>query len=61
MNEGVDLKALQQRFGQELTRSQSKTIEALESDGKLRKNEDRIWLTREGRLLSDAIGSELMV
>ncbi len=48
MNEGVDLKALQQRFGQELTRSQSKTIEALESDGKLRKNEDRIWLTREG-------------
>ncbi len=61
MNDGVDLKALQQRFGQELNRSQSKTIEALASEGKLRKNGDRMWLTREGRLLSDAIGSALMV
>ena len=61
MSDGVDLNELQNRFGRELTRSQSKTIEALESDGKLRKSGDRIRLTRAGRLLSDAVGSALMV
>lgn len=61
MNDGLDLNVLQQRYGLELSLMQSSTIRELESEGKLLRNGDRIWLTNEGRLLVDAIGSALMV
>ncbi len=61
MNDGVDLNALRQRFDQDLTPVQSETIEKLEIEGKLLRDGNRIWLTDEGRLVVDSIGSALMV
>ncbi len=60
MNDGVDTKELEMRFGCEMTEQQRAAIARLETDGKLKRSGNRIWLTDEGRLVADAIGTEMM-
>ncbi len=61
MNDGVDLDRIGQRFGQTLSVAQQNTLRQLEREEKLVRKNQKVWLTDEGRLVADAIGSALMV
>ena len=60
MNDGVDVEGLEARFGQTLTENQRACFAVLEAEGKLERSGTCIRLTDEGRMIADAIGSELM-
>jgi oxygen-independent coproporphyrinogen-3 oxidase len=60
MNDGVDLEALESRFGRGVTEKQGVILSQLNADGKLIREGNRIRLTDEGRMVADAIGVELM-
>ncbi|MCH6255051.1 radical SAM family heme chaperone HemW [Puniceicoccaceae bacterium K14] len=60
MNEGVNLDTLKNRFGRDLPESVKDSMEQLEGEGKLVKEGGKLRLTGEGRLVADAIGTELL-
>ena len=60
MNDGVNLGLLEARFGRGLTEKQVSILGQLEAEGQLEREHDQIRLTDEGRMIADAIGSELM-
>lgn len=55
--EGMDYRRVESYF----TNSQREILSRLESQGKLKMEEDRIRLTREGKLFADGIAAELFI
>ena len=61
MNAGVNLAWMRQRFGAAAVRCFEPVLDALRAEGLLRRDtDDRVTLTREGRLVADAVGEELL-
>lgn len=61
MNAGVSLPALARRFGAEALAAFEPALRALEHDGHVVRSVDGVvTLTREGRLVADAVGAELL-
>ncbi len=60
MNEGVSVERLRERFGISLSEEQESVLRRLENEGKLVRDGASIRVTNAGRLVVDAIGSELM-
>lgn len=61
MNQGLDLSALAQRFPEAKLEAQvARLLERLEREGLMRRTGAHVRLTRDGRLLCDAIGSEIL-
>lgn len=62
MNEGIDLKELQRRYSQagDIGRLEN-LIDRLVCEGLVDKNMNTLRLTAKGRLLADAIGSEVLL
>jgi oxygen-independent coproporphyrinogen-3 oxidase len=57
--EGSDLRHMAARFGTERAQEMERRAAAYILDGKIRVAEDRLQLTREGRLLADGIAADL--
>ena len=60
MNEGVDLDALQKRYGVCLSGEQQRTLEHLMEDGLCERRGTRIRTTPRGRLVLDEISVRLI-
>jgi coproporphyrinogen III oxidase-like Fe-S oxidoreductase len=60
MNEGIDIMALQRRFGCALSRELRGGIEELVQDGFLVTEEARVRVTDKGRLVLDEIAVKLI-
>ena len=55
LNQGIDLRELSQRYGNDAVESARSTIEELITDGLLKSRGDRVRLTPRGRLLSNEV------
>lgn len=60
MNTGVDLAAMEQEFGSELTEPARETVKRLAADGLLDCDGDRVRLTPRGRLISNDVFQEFL-
>lgn len=60
MNQGVDIGALRQEFGEELVAPALETVKKLVDDGLLVVNGDRVCLTARGRLISNDVFQEFL-
>jgi oxygen-independent coproporphyrinogen-3 oxidase len=58
---GVDMSLLSQKFGIDLSKQKSNSIEAFIQNGVLIKNENVLFLTERGKLLADKIVADLML
>jgi oxygen-independent coproporphyrinogen-3 oxidase len=61
MNEGVDLEALREEFGEDLMRTALVAIDEVEEAGLLLREASRIRLTARGRMASNEVFSRLLV
>lgn len=60
MNRGVDLRVLENRFRRTVPENVNRILSKLVDEGKLVDNQGILTLTGDGRLVADAIGSELL-
>ncbi len=59
--EGIDLEYVNRNFGEEAMRDLTKRAEGFIAEGKVQFTENRLILTRAGKLFADGIASELFV
>lgn len=60
-SDGIDLDALQNRYGADLVHERGDRIDQLEQDGLLQLSDGRIFLTDSGKQLADAITERLLL
>ena len=60
MNAGVDIFALKQRFPSLEWKRMDNVLEQLVQEGLMVSNGDRVFLSRKGRLLADAVGESIL-
>ena len=60
LNAGVDVRRLAREFSREAIAGSLKTVERLERDGLLSVDGDMVWLTPQGRLLSNDVFAEFL-